>query len=370
MSEKVSSADIADFAAFSSALSFGTAQMNKLSTGFAIASTLSDTLASQLRRLSTYATSMMSLCQAITTCCQCQERAPTERGSTSWQNLETADRIFVLSTAVIAGLKLWTEAAKWLWRAVVKPIGTTAIGWVLVPMWRAVAASEALAVVTETAGELAAALAVLAGSPAIVLTATAALIAAVAYVVWRNWNAIVKVIGRLTAAVSREVLSAIGKLASVVVGPENGAPQDFESAEKATSRVRPSSGLRAFAPATVASFAAKALPITPPSFRTIEPSQIWGGLVAGRLSARRAVATAMLAAPLLVAPAMAKMAPDRSTTQESSVSMVFNSTPTIVSNGCHSDGIEHRIEEALRRHREAIYVEWSRELQRRQRTEF
>ena len=64
----------------------------------------------------------------------------------------------------------------------------------------------------------------------------------------------------------------------------------------------------------------------------------------------------MLTAPLLVAPTMANISSDQATTQESSASMVFNSTPTIVINACQPGDIEHRIAEALRQHREAIFV--------------
>jgi hypothetical protein len=365
MSENMSRADIVDFRAFASALSLGTARMNQLSTRFAKLSTLSDILASKLGKLSSNAASMMSFCQTITTCCQCQENSPSKTGSSSWPHLETTDQLFVLSTAVLAGVKLWAEATKRLWRAVVIPIAAALIGRALIPMWRAMVASEALAAVTEAAVELAAAVATLASSPIIVLPAATALITAVSYLVWRNWSAIVKVIGRLTAAVSREVINVIGKMASAVVGPENGT-----TAENGTSRDRRSSGFRAFATTAVTSSAANLVRLAPPSLRAIEPSQIWNGFQAGRLSARRAVATAMLTAPLLVAPTMINASSDRTIPTASSASMVFNSTPTIVIHACQPGDIEHRIAEALRQHREVIFVEWSRELQRRQRTEF
>jgi len=237
-------------------------------------------------------------------------------------------------------------------------------------MWRAVVASEALAAVTETAVESAAALATLASSLVIVLTAITALSAAVAYLIWRNWSAIGKVIGRVTAIVSHELRGLSGTLASGLVGPKSATTRDFERGGNATSRERSSRGSRAFVSAAVTSFGANALPVAPPSLRTIEPSQMWDGFQAGRLSARRAVATAMLTAPLLVAPTMGNISSDRSTTQESSVSMIFNSTPTIVINAGQSDDIGDRIEEALKQHRESIFAQWSRELQRRQRTEF
>jgi hypothetical protein len=369
MSKSISRADIADFTAFSSALSLGTAQMKELSNRFAVLSTVSDTLASKLGKLSSNAASMMSFCQTITTYCQCKETHSSKTESGSWQHPETTDQLFVLSTAVLAGVKLWAEATKWLWRAVFKPVATALMDRALIPMWRVVVASEALAAVTETAVEFAAALATLASSPAILLAATAALVAAAAYAVRRKWSVIVRIIGELTAAVSRETNAIVGKLTSVVVGLENGTTQDFEPAGRATSRERLSRGLRASASAAVVSFAHNVFPVALQSLRAVEPWQIWDGFQPERLSARRAVAMARLTAPLLVAPTMANISSDRSTTRESSVSMIFNSTPTIVINGCQSDGIEHRIEEALRQHREAIYLEWSRELQRRQRTE-
>ncbi len=264
------------------------------------------------------------------------------------------------------------EALKWIWTTGIPLFSSVkvALGRIGISLWQAVAASEALAALSETAVELAAALATLAASPAILLTAIAGLIAAGSYLVWYNWGAIAKVIGRSTAAVSREVTNVIGKLASVVVGVENGTPQDFEPAGSATSHKQTGRRGNGLAPRMLAWIATHGLPAEPPSLQVIKASQMWSGFQPGSVSLGRAVAMAMLTAPLLVAPAMANMSSDRATAQEANVSMVFNSIPTIVINACQPGDIEHRIAEALRQHREAIFVEWSRELQRRQRVEF
>ncbi len=367
MRKKLHPVDIARFTAFAVAISAGTARVNNFSARLNTLSNASDLAALQIAKLSSSAAQMMASCQRLTTACHCTDSQSTSKSSFSSSWLDRAQQIFVSGTALLASTAVLVEALKWIWTTGLPLFWSVkvALGRVAVSLWQVVAASEALAAISETAVELAAVLATLTASPAVLLTATAALLTAVSYLVWRNWSAIVKVIGRLTAAISREMINVIGKMASVVVGPENGT-----TAENGTSHERTVRALRAFASGAVASFPAGVFPITLRSLRTTEPLQRWDGILMGGLRTGRAAALAILSSPLLVAPAMATVSPDRTTTQEASVSMVFNSTPTIVINGCQSDGIERRIEEALRQHRESIFAQWSRELQRRQRTEF
>jgi hypothetical protein len=49
---------------------------------------------------------------------------------------------------------------------------------------------------------------------------------------------------------------------------------------------------------------------------------------------------------------------------------VINSSPTIMVNPKDRTDLKAELLDALRNHREALYEQWSRELQRRQRTEF
>jgi hypothetical protein len=86
---------------------------------------------------------------------------------------------------------------------------------------------------------------------------------------------------------------------------------------------------------------------------------------------RKAAAIAMLSTPLLAAPAMATISSGQPKLDAAgSTTIAINSTPTIIINACQPDDIERRVLEALGQHREAIYAQWCRELQRRQRTEF
>jgi hypothetical protein len=102
-----------------------------------------------------------------------------------------------------------------------------------------------------------------------------------------------------------------------------------------------------------------------------QPPRIWKSIERRPITVRKAAAIAMFGTPLLVAPSLATVSPTQPRVDRAgSAAMVINSAPTIVINSCPPDDIEHRVLEALKQHREAIYVQWSREMQRRQRTEF
>ncbi len=49
---------------------------------------------------------------------------------------------------------------------------------------------------------------------------------------------------------------------------------------------------------------------------------------------------------------------------------IINSAPTVIINSSNPGDIEHRVLEALRRHRHALFDQWRAELQKRARTEF
>lgn len=90
------------------------------------------------------------------------------------------------------------------------------------------------------------------------------------------------------------------------------------------------------------------------------------------LTLRRAAAIVTFAAPLLAAPALAAIPATRRAPGDASCppSIVINSTPTVVVNSSQSSDVERQVLEALRQHRDALYEQWSSEVQRRQRTEF
>jgi len=79
----------------------------------------------------------------------------------------------------------------------------------------------------------------------------------------------------------------------------------------------------------------------------------------------------MIAAPLLVTPAGAELTSIRAEHHLNRAgSVTINSSPTIHINVSKCEDIEQLVLEALRHHRETIYMQWCCELQRRQRTEF
>ena len=101
-----------------------------------------------------------------------------------------------------------------------------------------------------------------------------------------------------------------------------------------------------------------------------------GDLTTGHLQSRlitlqRAAVIATLAMPLVAAPSLAAIPATRGVGDGARTpSIVINSMPTVVVNSQQSGDIERQVIEALRQHREALYEQWHREVQRRQRTEF
>jgi hypothetical protein len=289
--------------------------------------------------------------------------------------LEKTWKGFFFGAAAIGAAGLWSAAAKRLWAIIAAPVAIkmlAAIGRIVTSLRAFEFVSEALVGVADTIVKLIAAVGALAAAVPIAPTVAAvALTGGAAFLIRRSWSSVLETIRKLISAISAEALAIITDLTSAIgLGLKNDSPGQLAPAGNATSRERTSRGLRAFASAAFISSAANLLIAAPPSLRTIEPSQIWDGFQAGCLSARRVVATAILTAPILVAPTMVNASSDQTIARASSTPMVFNSTPTIVINAGQLGDIEHRIAEALRQHREAIFVEWSRELQRRQRTEF
>jgi hypothetical protein len=85
----------------------------------------------------------------------------------------------------------------------------------------------------------------------------------------------------------------------------------------------------------------------------------------------RTGARATLAAPLKDSTGVGVAFPQQQRTERrSEPRLVINSSPTIIVNPKDRTDLKGELLEALRSHREALYEQWSRELQRRQRTEF
>jgi len=375
MIDKFKLYDTTCMSAFLAAISAGTERVNDLSARLSALAAISGTAALQIAGLSN-AAHTMATGQALATRCQCKCEAPTKPPSTVSSLWEKAWKGFFLGAAAIGAAGLWSAAAKRLWAIISAPIvmnGLAAIGRMVTSLRAVEFASEAFVAVAETLGELFAAVAALAASvPIAAMVAAAAHLAGSAYLMWRNWSAIVRAIRRLCAAVSHAAISIMDKLASAVMGePEGSSTEDSGPAGDAVLRRHARDRLYGLAPSLLASVFASPRPVSSRGFTALNQAQLWSGFQQRPLAVRKAAAIAMLSVPLLAAPAMANLSSGQSRPDTAgSAAIVINSTPTIVINACQPDDIEQRVLEALRQHREAIYVQWSRELQRRQRTEF
>jgi hypothetical protein len=343
MSDKVNRRALAGLAAFVSAVSVGRARG---------AATFKIT-----QRISS-ATRAMAVSQALRAGSQSKKVASLNAASNAWPHLGTADRAFVLSTGFVAGAKLTSKAAKHFGRVVGAPIAAeqaASIDRFAKPPVASV--SKAFISVIATLGESIGA-ATLRGSasfPAIGAAETGS--ARSAFLIWRTWSTIVLAIYKAAAALSHG--------ASIIL---DGTTETFElMSDEATRRGTNADRL---APASSA-LVAVAASLRSGTIANVIRGRFGNGFRSGRESARKAAAIAIVSSPLFAAPAMATIPADRPKVNTGrSASVVSNSTPTIVINSNEPAAIELRVVEALDKHREAIYEQWHRELQRRQRTEF
>ena len=374
MIDKFKPHDTTSIAAFLAAISGATEDVNELSARLTTLAAISRQAALQIADLFN-AAHTMATSQALATRCQCKCEVPTKPPFTVSSPLEKTWKGFFVGAAAIGAAGLWSAAVKRLWAIITAPIvmkGLAATGRIVTSLRAVDFVSEAFVAVVDAVGELVLAVGALAAAmPAASVAAAVALIGGAAFLIWRSWTSVVRIIRKLASTISTEALTIIGDLASAMgLGLKSDSPDQLEPTGNATSRERTSVGGHSLASAMVAALASNGLPRALFALREAKPSQIWNGVQPRRLTFAGPVATVVLTAPLLVASTMANISSDKATAPGASASMVFNSTPTIVINGCQSDGIEYRIEEALRQHRELIFAQWSRELQRRQRTEF
>jgi hypothetical protein len=348
MSENVSPGNIAGFAAFASTLSVGTAPRSGFGARLTTLFNVSELAALKTSHLSSKAARIVSYTS----------------------QLETPDGVFVLGAALLTGAKLWADAAKSFWRNGLAPIGaggTSAIGRGIIPIWRAASGAQSFATVIERGTDVGA---IGSAAPA-ATTEIVPLTAGVASLMWTNWAAVVLGLCKMVAAVSHEALTIIGRVASVV----SGAPQvrSIEGLGEASARAR-YSGANAnqygLISSVLASVAASESLMSPRALANLNQPEFRNSSQQGLLTFGRAAAIAMLSAPLFVGPKASMLQDPQRIDKACSASIVINSTPTIVINSSQAAEIEHQVLEALAHHREAIFEQWSRELQRRQRTEF
>jgi hypothetical protein len=374
MSERSNRSDhVDDLAAVATAISTAAVRVNNFSSRIAALSNISITQALKTPTLSSTAAQMIAQGQLLATCCQCPAVTSPQATSETWlTHLEAAESAFVISAALLGGTKLWADAIKCAGAGVLGRIVKTS-GGILVrmagPIVRAIAESEALAIVVDAARELIAAVAALvASAPLAAIGATAR--GGVTYSIWRERGAIARGIRSLDAGISHEAMKLWSEL--VPTGPDGSEEDGDKGSPPASEQARRRSGwrrLRSIArsilnPVGAGLATIEPLVLSPSWYASLLPSSVSAGFVEG-------ATVAMLAAPLLVSPALAAI-PARGTSAEAiaSDSVVINSSPTITINASDCGDIEQRVLAALREHREELYAQWCNELQRRQRTEF
>jgi hypothetical protein len=376
MIDKFKPYDTTRISAFLAAISAATERVNNLSARLTTLAAVSGTAALQIAGLSN-AAHTVATGQALATGCQCKCEAPTTPPPTASSLWEKAWKGFFLATAAIGAAGIWLAAMKRLWAILTSPIvinGLAAIGRIVMSLRLVEFAFEAVAAVAETLGELfVAAAALVTGLSIPTIAIGAVLLAGASYLVWRNWSAIVRAIRRLGTAVAHEATSIMHKLMTAVEGgePEGSSTEDVGSAGDAGISQRKRSRPYNIAPSVFDSVAASFSSVPFRAFAALNKPQLWHGFQQEPLTVRKAVAIALLGVPLLAPPAMAAF-PSRQGGAEAACapSITINSSPTIVINSSQTADFEQQIMEALRRHREALYEQWCRELQRRQRTEF
>jgi hypothetical protein len=94
----------------------------------------------------------------------------------------------------------------------------------------------------------------------------------------------------------------------------------------------------------------------------------WGALGQGTLALSRGAEAVTRLPPLARSTRLTISENSKAAARPAPV--VLNSSPTVVINTRESDDIEQRVLAILREHRADLYTQWSRELQRRERTEF
>ena len=374
MNERSNLSDhVDDRAAFAAAISTATGRVKNFSSRLAALSNISITPALKIPTLSSTAAQMIAPSHILTTQYQCKPMTSPQTKGETWTYLGAADNAFVIGTVLLRGAKLWADAMKWLRLMAVAPIvktGASIAGRIAGPFARAIAESQKLAAISAAAGELVAAVVVLAASTPLAAIGAAALFGGAVYVAWRKRGDITRAVPRLDAAISHGAT----KLWSELVATVSGGPKDdgdIASTPGEDSALRRSgrSRLRSIPPLMLHSVSADLAALQPLVFSPLR----YAGFSPLSLGAEalRAAAVMMLTAPLLGAPAQAAVAVRGISAETASFnSIVINSTPTIIINSNQPDEIEQRVLAALKQHREAIYAQWCSELQRRQRTEF
>ena len=295
--------------------------------------------------------------------CKCEAPSAQSKGLTSW--IDSNGVAGPLSVCFWRGL--FVKAAE-DWIGPLRQIGTIlertrwAVTEIFGPVLPAAVQSEVPRAIFEGASATSA---LLLKPEALGLTALVAVGAAVSNLVWRNWDAHMRGVRRVGSIALQETIALAQK------------PSTAGSGIIGSGFRPPRAGDREFPPSIRGDSSRLHIPRESGATQPISPTPTW----AVRLrpishssldnTLLRASAVAMIAAPLLVTPAGAELTSIRAEHHLNRAgSVTINSSPTIHINVSKCEDIEQLVLEALRHHRETIYMQWCCELQRRQRTEF
>jgi len=364
VTSKLNSDGIAGLLTVASAISSMTTQVTRLCVCLSALGAASQSAARQIEKLSRSATQLAMSCQDAGTYCHCE---PNNASNSSAQRStqSSIEHAFFFGATVLGAAQLWN----WAGRALVPfiPLVTAKTLMNAIREWtlslsRAVSQLEFVATVLEGA---AASLAALTTTEAGLAIGGAAIVGGMFYLLWRRRYAAMRAIQRFSSMIADETGMLLVRVASAVgegVGRASNGISRGLGYRKATPKAPPPPN-RFRSENRVRNNKTRILSL--PSL--MRPEVV--GLATNH--ALRNSAAAMLLAPLLTTPASARLGSsgprvDRPTT----TSVVINSSPTIAVNGPDCADVEERVIEALKKHREELYLLWCGELQRRQRTEF
>ncbi len=373
MKAKLKSEDIARFAAFAATLSVGTAGITGLDFRFAKRSNESETTVPEVARFFPSAFQMAAPGQRTASYGQRMGSIGSQMFGASTPLIVNVDQLFVSGVTLLRSVAALSDVLKWL-RTSAMPLPmreASTISPAAAIGRRAFSVQESLGTIGEAAKVVVAAVVQIGARG---LTATGVMTATLlggAAVSLHNWNAFVKSVVRMTVSASHEAMASTGRFASAAVGETEKSDAEKPSVVDPASSARRGWGRLKQVTAELDSTAIGGRPVARQELTPLNYSQFCTHFDRGSATQRRLATVAMLSTSLLAAPVQATISDLRPRGETMGFSPVaIASNPTIVINTDQADDIEQRVLKALRQHGETIYAQWSRELQKRQRTQF
>jgi hypothetical protein len=372
--ERLKSDAIVRVATFVAAISVAAEQVSALNARLATLANVSGMKAIQVGKLPFSIVQMMTHSRVLAKYCHAKDGATSSRRTiTTLSLLETARRLAALGVGVSTSGGVWSRATRWLQITSLAPAVTSGIATAERAdrkMWRSVTDSNGFSSTAKLPVKVVPALAQ--------ESMHAGLRADAASVMWSSWSPILDALRASGTAVHDELITFIGKVVSGMesASSDSGTRVYEKPVSPGGAGGRPAtlsamSRVRAIPPALLNSVAPIATQAATCGFVSLNPSDSQIDFQRSHLTLREVAAITVRNAPLLAAPSMVAIpSARRQADTVSEPSLVINSAPTVVINSNQPLDIEHRVLEALRQHREALFDQWQRGLQRRQRTEF